>query len=125
MREVTFINFTLKFPSELYHDTELPELPQLIQWSEELAKSNLIKFGFSYNPDRSSFIVSYTDRGGKTKDPDTCTTAFGSTLLSAYQKLYVVVEILGLRREGEERARDRQDEIETYISVQLKKAMNK
>lgn len=125
LRETTFVNFTLKFPSELYDENPLPDLPNLLAWAQLLAKENQIKFSFSYNPDRSSFIVSYTDRGGKTKDPDTCTTAFGNSLLSAFQKLYVVVEIFGFLKEGEEPARQRQEEIEAFISAQLKKAMGR
>lgn len=125
MQETKFINFTLKFPQELYHDSDLPPIEEIFLWMEQLAKSSHIKWGVSYNPERSSFIASYTDRGGKTTEPNPCVTAFGGTMLSAYQKLYVMVEVLGLREYGETIARENQDAIETAISKQLMKAMGR
>jgi len=125
MKETKFINFTLKFPTELYDDAELPTIPTLFQWQETLAKKDCIKWGLSYHVDRASFIASYTNKGGKTTEPDTCTTAFGSSALSALQKLFVLVEVLGLREYGETIARENQEAVENTISDQLKKAMGR
>lgn len=125
MQETKFVNFYLKFPTELYYDQALPTLAEIDQWKEKLAREFLIKWGFSWDVRSSSFIVSYTDRGGKTTEPNYCTTAFGGTSLSAHQKLYAVVEVLGYREFGENVARINQEAVEAVISKELIKAMGK
>lgn len=125
MQETKFRNFTLKYPTELYYEQEMPTVEEIEFWKEELAKRDCIKWGFSYHVEKQSFIASYTDRGGKTTDPNYCTTSFGSTALSAHQKLYVVVEIFGLREFGEDTARVNQEAVEGAISKQLFKLMGK
>lgn len=125
MKEVVFLNFNLKYPTELYYEQEMPTMADIVVWQEQLAKGRLIKWGLSYHADKSSFIASYTDKGGKPAEPDPVVTAFGKTMLSAYQKLYVVVEIFGLCEYGEAFARERLENAEDAISFQLMKAMGR
>lgn len=125
MRETVFINFNLKLPPELYLDGELPNELQIMVWTAELAERGFVKWGVSYHAERKAFIASYTYRGGKTTEPDPCITSFGSSLLSAYQKLYVLVAVLGFHEFGEDIARTNQEAIEFALSKELKKAMGK
>lgn len=125
MKEVVFLNFTLKYPTELYYDTEMPTMAEICAWQEQLAKGRFIKWGLSYHADKSSFIASYTDKGGNPKEPDPVVTAFGGSMLSAYQKLYVVVEIFGLCEYGEPFARERCENAEFALSEELAKLLRK
>lgn len=125
MNETRFINITLKYPVELYYEQEMPGIPEIFVWTEKLAKGELARFGCKWNPDKSSFIVSYTDYSGSPKDPNPCITAFGGSLLSAYQKLYVMVEVSGYREHGQEVALTNIEAVEFVISKELKKAMGK
>lgn len=125
MQETRFINISLKYPSELYYEQEMPGISEIFIWSEKLARRELVRFGYKWNVDKSSYIVSYTDYSGNPKEPNPCITSFGGTLLSAYQKLYVMVEVSGYREHGEEVAKINLEQIESAISKELKKALGK
>lgn len=119
MKETRFVNLSLKFPTEVYYESEMPTIQEICDWQERLAKSHQIRWGISYNADKSSFIASYTNKGGLTTLPDPVITAFGGSMLSAYQKLYVMVEISGFNEHGEAIARGALDALETTISKEL------
>lgn len=125
MKEVTFINVSLRYPTELYDVEELPDMASISVWMEKLAKRSLVKWGLSYNPERKSYIASYTNKGGKPAEPDPVITAFGGTMLSAYQKLYVVVEVLGFDEYGEAFMRERLENAEVSISEELMRVLRK
>lgn len=125
MQETVFVNIPLKFPAELYHEKREPNMVEIFTWMENLAKSEFARWGVKYNPDRKSFIASYTSYSGNPKDPNPCITAFGGEMLSALQKLYVMVEISGYREYGHDVALVNIEQIEFTISKELKKAMGK
>lgn len=120
MKDVVFENFTLQFDLDLYSlEASNATWDDIVDWMERTAHHDWAKFGVSYNERNSSFIASITIDGKSAGDPRRCTTSFGKSTLSAYRKLFYLVEYLNWVSNDEatvlDKISERTSELKEYL----------
>lgn len=92
-QEVKFENFHLNFDLDWYsEDCANATVDDIWAWQEKVGRSDFARFGIKWNVDKQAWIASITVYGKGKGDPSRCTTAFGKSPLSAFQKLLYLVE---------------------------------
>lgn len=122
---IEFVNVEVKHKAELYFQKgALPTLADLFAWMEA-PLAEFWRFGISYNEKSKSYIVSATDKGSMPVDkPALCMSQHGKTVEKALIKVYIVLEVCGVWREGWDKGLDNMETIEGHIDDAIEKILS-
>lgn len=120
---VEFINVKYRYDMEMYYDGPEPTFEAMMGTFLDYVTGEFGKLSIAYKPERSTYIVSWTDPPRTNSAPSMCVSFYGDSVWKAAFKLWVFLEPLGGGREGLLRAEEVLEEKEALVKQKLKELM--